>query len=61
MDWGGLLLFHDGQDNVTRGYLPVFNSLNLFSVPQRHNVTWVTPLAAAPRYAVTGWLRAGDP
>jgi hypothetical protein len=57
-DWGGLLLFFDGQGNVERGYTPGFNTLNIFAVPQPHNVTCVTPLAAAPRYAVTGWLRA---
>jgi Rps23 Pro-64 3,4-dihydroxylase Tpa1-like proline 4-hydroxylase len=60
-DWGGLLLFHDMQGNIGRGFTPAFNVLNLFKVPQSHAVSWVTPLAAAPRYAVTGWLRAGEP
>lgn len=59
-DWGGLLLFHDEQGNITRGFTPAFNSLNIFAVPQAHSVSWVTPLAGAPRYAVTGWLRAGE-
>lgn len=59
-DWGGLLVFHDVQGNIVRGYTPGFNVLNIFLVPQAHAVTWVTPLAAAPRYAVTGWLRAGE-
>jgi Rps23 Pro-64 3,4-dihydroxylase Tpa1-like proline 4-hydroxylase len=58
-DWGGLLLFFDECGNVQRGYVPGFNVLNIFAVPQPHNVSMVTPLAAAPRYAVTGWLRAG--
>ena len=58
LDWGGLLLFHDAQGNVVRGYTPGFNLLNIFSVPQPHSVSWVTPLAGQPRYAVTGWLRA---
>ena len=58
VDWGGLLLFYDGQGNVERGFTPSFNTLNIFSVPQPHSVTWVNPLAAAPRYAVTGWLRS---
>ncbi len=57
-DWGGLLLFFDRDGNVARGFTPAFNSLTLFSVGQPHNVTMVTPLAGAPRYAVTGWLRA---
>lgn len=60
-DWGGLLVFHDERGDVARGYTPGFNTLNIFRVPQPHAVTWVTPLAAAPRYAVTGWLRAGEP
>lgn len=60
-DWGGLLLFHDAQGNIIRGFTPGFNILNIFRVPQAHAVSWVTPLAAAPRYAVTGWLRAEEP
>lgn len=60
-DWGGLLLFYDRHGNVERGFTPAFNSLNLFAVPQAHSVSWVTPLAAQPRYAVTGWLRADAP
>lgn len=57
-DWGGLLQFFDNRGDVTRAFMPNYNTLNIFSVPQLHNVSWVTPLAAAPRYAVTGWLRA---
>jgi hypothetical protein len=60
-DWGGLLLFYDEGGNVARGYVPGFNVLNLFAVPQPHSVSAVTPLAAAPRYAVTGWLRTAEP
>lgn len=59
-DWGGALLFHDERGNVARGFTPSFNTLNLFRVPQPHGVAWVTPLAGAPRYAVTGWLRARE-
>lgn len=57
-DWGGLLQFYDGTGNVTRAFTPAFNVLNIFRVPQTHSVSWVNPIAAAPRYAVTGWLRA---
>lgn len=57
-DWGGQLNFYDERANIVRGFTPGFNTLNLFRVPQPHNVAWVTPLAGAPRYAVTGWLRA---
>lgn len=59
-DWGGALLFYDERGNVARGFTPSFNTLNLFRVPQPHSVAWVTPLAGAPRYAVTGWLRARE-
>lgn len=55
-DWGGLLLFFDDAGNVAEGYLPAFNVLNLFSVPIRHAVSFVTPLAGGPRLAITGWL-----
>ena len=57
-DWGGLLQFYDRMGNVSRAFTPGFNILNVFRVPQAHSVSWVTPLAAHPRYAVTGWLRA---
>lgn len=58
VDWGGLLLFHDAAGNITQGFTPRFNTLNIFRVPQAHSVSFVTPLAGAPRYAVTGWLRS---
>ncbi|HEX8641585.1 MAG TPA: 2OG-Fe(II) oxygenase family protein [Allosphingosinicella sp.] len=58
-DWGGILQFYDERGNVVRGFTPAFNTLNIFRVPQPHSVSWVTPLAGAPRYAVTGWLRTG--
>jgi SM-20-related protein len=57
-DWGGLLQFFDAGGNVARAFTPGFNILNIFRVPQPHSVSWVTPLAAAPRFAVTGWLRS---
>lgn len=56
-DWGGMLLFHDADGNVTGGFRPVFNSLNLFAVPQAHSVSLVSPFAPLGRLAVTGWLR----
>lgn len=55
-DWGGLLLFHDNRGNVTEGWLPTFNCLNLFEVPQGHSVSFVTPFAGAYRYSITGWF-----
>lgn len=56
-DWGGYLLFYDEDGDVVQGFRPRFNSLNLFSVPQSHAVSYVAPFAPVGRYAVTGWLR----
>jgi Rps23 Pro-64 3,4-dihydroxylase Tpa1-like proline 4-hydroxylase len=61
VDWGGLLLFQDADGNIAQGFTPSFNSLSIFAVPQQHNVSWVTPLAPEPRYAVTGWFRSDRP
>ena len=58
-EWGGLLLFHDGEGDIARGLTPRFNALNLFAVPQLHSVSMVTRSAPFRRYAVTGWLRSG--
>lgn len=57
VDWGGLLLFHGPDGNITRGFTPSFNALNIFAVPQPHSVSMVAPFAANRRYSVTGWLR----
>lgn len=57
-DWGGQLQFIDADGHITRAFAPAFNALNLFSVPQLHAVSVVAPFAAAPRYSITGWLRA---
>ncbi len=54
-DWGGQLQFLDGGDAVVDTFLPRWNSLSLFRVPQRHQVTLVAPWAARPRHAITGW------
>lgn len=56
-DWGGYLNFYDDAGDVIAGYRPRFNALNLFAVPQRHNVGFVAPFAALARYAITGWFR----
>jgi len=53
-DWGGQLQFIE-EDAVIETLLPRWNSLSLFRVPQRHQVTLVAPWAAAPRLAITGW------
>ena len=57
-EWGGLLLFHGGAGGIAEGYVPAFNTLSLFAVPQTHSVSQVAPWADQPRLSVTGWLRA---
>ncbi|GGE87571.1 2OG-Fe(II) oxygenase [Sphingomonas prati] len=56
-DWGGYLNFYDADGDVKAGFRPRFNALNLFRVPQRHNVTYVPPFAPLERFAITGWFR----
>ncbi len=56
-DWGGILQFIAPDGHIAEGYTPAFNALNLFTVPQMHAVSYVTPFAQAGRYSITGWLR----
>jgi SM-20-related protein len=56
-DWGGILNFHSKDGHVSEGYVPTFNSLNVFRVPQMQSVSYVTPLAGAGLYSIAGWLR----
>jgi Rps23 Pro-64 3,4-dihydroxylase Tpa1-like proline 4-hydroxylase len=56
-DWGGYLLFYDEDGDVTAGFKPRFNTLNMFRVPARHSVSYVPPFAPVGRFAVTGWFR----
>lgn len=57
-DWGGQLQFLDEDGRITETLLPRWNTLSLFRVPQRHQVTLVAPWAAHPRHAITGWWLA---
>jgi Rps23 Pro-64 3,4-dihydroxylase Tpa1-like proline 4-hydroxylase len=57
-DWGGLLHFADDEGNVVDTFFPHFNSLALFTVPQKHFVSYVAPYAQGDRFAITGWLIA---
>ena len=56
-DWGGYLVFYDEDGDITAGYRPRYNALNLFRVPQKHSVTYVPPFAPLARFAITGWFR----
>lgn len=58
IDWGGLTLFHDAEGGVEETWVPRFNTLNMFTIPRDHSVTWVTPLARWPRLAIAGWFYA---
>ena len=55
-DWGGLLHFCDERMDVVDTFVPHFNSLSLFMVPQNHFVSYVAPFAQGERQAITGWL-----
>jgi len=55
--WGGYLNFFDADWDIEQAFRPRFNSLNLFRVPQWHNVGEVSSAAPRARYAVTGWAR----
>lgn len=57
-EWGGLLLFHDGEREIDHGFAPAFNALRLFTVPAVHSVSHVWPWVPEPRVSVTGWLRS---
>lgn len=56
-DWGGYLLFYNDDGDVIDGYLPRFNTLNLFTVPQHHAVGYVPPHAPQGRISISGWFR----
>lgn len=60
LDWGGILQFLGKDGNVEQGFVPTFNALNMFQVPQDHAVSYVAPFAPAVRYSITGWLRETD-
>ena len=56
--WGGLLHFIDPDSNASEAYVPYFNSLNVFCVPQLHAVSMVSHIAMEKRLAITGWFYA---
>ncbi len=60
-DWGGALQFLRDDGTIADAWRPIFNSLSVFRVPVDHSVGVVAPFAGDSRFAVTGWLREGDP
>ena len=57
-DWGGLLQFHDADKRLIDSFVPYWNHLSLFRVPQPHTVSLVAPWAGSDRLAITGWFLA---
>lgn len=57
-DWGGQLQFIGPEGHVAEAFVPAWNALNLFRVPQDHAVSVVAPFAGGERLSITGWVRA---
>ena len=60
-DWGGFLQFFGPDYDVEQAYRPLFNALNIFSVPSDHSVSMVSNYVVKHRISITGWLRADEP
>jgi len=60
-DWGGFLQFFDEKYDVEEALRPVFNAINIFTVPADHAVGVVAPYVQRGRLAITGWLRGDQP
>lgn len=57
VNWGGHLAFYDDLGNVKEAFIPSFNTLNIFLIPQRHAVQQVAPYAGGSRTSFLGWLQ----
>lgn len=55
-NWGGHLAFFDDKGNIEQSFVPTFNTLNIFQVPQSHAVQVVAPFARSGRTSITGWV-----
>lgn len=60
-DWGGYLQFFNERYDIEEGYRPIFNALNLFTVPADHSVGMISAYAPGSRYSITGWFRGDAP
>ena len=56
-NWGGYLAFYDESGNIEAAFKPSFNTLNIFSIPQKHSVQLVAPFAGHARTSLLGWLQ----
>jgi len=55
-DWGAALQFFDDDYNIIESFVPSYNTLNIFRVPQAHAVSFVAPYATEKRFGMTGWF-----
>ena len=55
-NWGGHLAFFDEMGNVEEAFIPSFNTLNIFLIPQIHSVQLVSPFAGKNRTSYSGWF-----
>ena len=60
-DWGGYLQFYNERHDIEEAYRPIFNALNIFTVPADHAVGMVSSFAYGMRFSVTGWFRTDAP
>ena len=60
-DWGGLLMFVDEKKDISRAYLPRFNTLTIFDGLRLHSVSAVSAFAPLPRLSIVGWFRDDGP
>lgn len=58
-EWGGLSQSIDDQGDIEETFLPRWNALTVFRLPQRRQVTLVAPWAHRPQYAIGGYWLAG--
>ena len=57
VNWGGHLAFYDDKGNIEEAFIPSFNTLNIFLIPQKHAVQQVAPFAGTSRTSYLGWLQ----
>jgi hypothetical protein len=53
-DWGGVMVFFDDEGNVSEGYAPAFNSLNLFVPAKPFLITQLATYAGSQRLSIVG-------
>ena len=56
-NWGGYLQFFDKNEDIEDAFIPIYNTLNIFTVPQAHSVSYVPLFADGARLSITGWFR----